>query len=476
MPMTVADWKKWSVEKRGFYAKLLACYSYSSSGSLQIDSQKRLELIREQLQKQAMKGEECILPYFNSASYLLIKAVDPDGNYIKSELIDNAQVLCLKSTELAANGVLDEPDEPHVSITKQLPRYLFPGGIMSKEIEAQVHFVSVVADKMLKGNRNKNSTLKEIKLVPISNVDDLDLLAEFTLDPLEMDFILADPIVKDALEVEAKRLLETQKKEKIEQADLFQQIINHIKLASKKQQTTKSLATLGVTRIRMFMAMCTHGQFNHIAKFAAANLSVVSTDTGRLGFISRVKPIRKLIGDGLLECTTAGEFIGLISAYIWLKKQTLQKQEQLQAKLATLFQEISREQIDLIMQGELPTPPVVMGDQWDYQLDSHEILRTLRQLHCLDLFNIASKGNCLREDAHSVFGLDSVAAIEALNEVIYRLWDAEHKQLVAAIGGTVKRMKQEALALPGRNGFFDQTASAYTLDKNAVEDSSYSLG
>ncbi len=474
MPMTKADWNVWSLEKRKFYAELFACYLIADDGMLRIDGIRRRELVRAQLAKQEVDGAEKIIARGTSANYVIADGLQPDGQTLRgAHEADRIRVLCSQRGDIATMRSMfpiaaqDHVEEDALTIlarageaaaNREPIQHSIVGGFKRPDQATLDHFVEVVKVKML--NSMEREEPRAAQVLSLGEIDDLTFFSRCSLDPVEKLFLLEDPIFKEALEAEARRLSMYIMKGKLSAAYLLQRIMTHINLCSEQKSNQRSLAALVIPRVETYIALLTVAQYNKIARVAKDNLSQPSVGNppapGPLGFKGESKPLKRYVVDGLLGFTFPPEFRNLLKAYFLLKGpfagQRVEQikdhtanfvaQGELVPTLIDMLKDVSREQMVNIRSGSLPVPPADMGIMWDLRRSPNKILSILRSNQCLDLYSIAEMAGFSRENAHLAFGLQSRALVDAINKDIHQLWDAETPALLLGIATGLR--KQEA--------------------------------
>ena len=440
MPMTPAEWKTWSAEKRQFFAELFTCYKIAPDGELCIDAARRQQLVRQQLSKQTRsRNAELVINSTTLVNYILVGDLLLKDDKVK-RVEDDISVLYLQRTPLiiSSSGV-------NVRNTKLPVQNTFVGGFRAPNQEISEHFARVIKQKMSNdAGAAANTIAKRATCVPLGVFDDLTVLSRCALDKEEGLFLVEGPEFKTAIEKQARYLLDAAKLT-LSVERLSEQIASHMMAYSDKTSEKVSLLSLSVSSVNTYAAFYPE-RFSQIRTYAK-DIETEKIESGKEAW--RFKPgVAGLVDcliKGPLEFAFQSEYVMLVKL-AWLLKSFAGKSfaemiENFHNPIATLevsvlpemFGRIAEAQIANITKLVLPPPPFFMGTIWKFDRPANFILDILKTMHCFDLYSIAHMAGFSQEAAHLAYGCDSQELLAKLNQGVSLMWTKNSQVLLEAI-------------------------------------------
>jgi len=428
MPLTRDDWRQWSLEKRKFYATLITCYHFEG-GVLCVDEQKRLQFVRDQLQKQTKEVEKIIVrPVM--VKYIIADGLQRDGLTLKAiEEVERIRVLCLKQK------VQDPRHREH-------EKRVLLGGHFPDTSTVPLHFERHVKSKMcnsidqMAATIAKDAIFREIDRIEDVPVDDLTVFSYFSTHPDELTFLLDDELVLDAIRNEASRLI-TEMGLRLLPTVLEKEIRRHIECSSRQVELQTSLANLSAPSVHTHVVLYTVKAFSAISKC----VSGITSRTSQFDYSPVSGDLCDYVSHGPLIYSSLPEYSNLLRVLLFFGRfanKSLANTDDdnpllVSATVLDMLLKISEKQINSIKTGDLPLPPVSMGASWDPRLALSDTLTILRRIYGINLYTVAEMVTVAREDAPAFFGLHSLADIDKLNGAINGLWDSQMPELEQGI-------------------------------------------
>ncbi len=452
MPLTLADWNAWPVEKRKFYVGLFTAYEIADDGVLCIDVIKRRDLVRLHLRQQDIPGAEQIITLSFSANYVLTDGLESDGVTLKKADDPNGiKVLCSKRSEAL------QASSQHILV----------GGFKSPGQPIIEHFKTTIKQKMCNGAEVHSNNIGNLAvLLPLGKTNDLTAFSHCSLHPDEKPFLLEDELFKAGIKAEAIRLAESSR---YKVAELEQWIVKSIDDCSKNIHNQQFLAGLSVSQIHTYWALYTTKNFKPIEKYVKGILS----NRGKYGFQGQSAPLSDYLAEGALAFTFLSEMRNLLKIQFILKgrlagqaieniKENMEKIIVTRDSLPLLIDlllNVTKEQIAKIKDGNLPVWPPHMGIIWEKQRGAVELLKCLRVMQSMNLYHIAEMAGFSHENSHLAFGLEFNAMVDEINEVINQVWDAESVGLLRGVDHFLEKVEAD----PKASGLGSQSMRLATL-------------
>jgi hypothetical protein len=429
MPMTLAQWNEWPVEKREFYAKLFTCYSISDDDVVCIDSRRRQLHVQEQLIKQDQK----IIPRSTLlANYILTNGIDKKSENLKVDMEHNISCLLLTSEELSTN------------------KYKLAGGFWLPTQDIPDHFETVVKQKIGLEYKIARSMRDQAFFIPLGAIDDLTVISSCVLDPSEIEFLLHDPLFMAAIENEVQNLSKINPVKL--PADIKEKIIKRLHVAAAQGTQQASLLNLNVPNVSTYWVLYNQAQFKSISKYlegVKSSATMISLD--------------QALCCGSSKFLFLSEYINLLKIALWsygldgkspddvnqiINKPILDSELKI-SEICGLFQSIATKQLQQITTTNLPLPPCFMGTTWGLHCSRVDLLKTLRNFYYVDLFTIAEIVGFRKEEAHLAFGLASTTLLDKVEEQLNDSWHKSQLDLLDGVDKFIKKMdKVEAAATP----------------------------